>query len=200
MLRSCFVLIAGLAASTAFAGEFNDVLSYGDAAPAWSELPGTDGKQHALADLKDKKVVVVVFTCNGCPVARDYEDRIIALAKRHTDDVAVVAINVNRVPEDSLAKMEARAREKNFPYPYLYDQTQKIAKDYGATGTPEFFVLSPERKLVYAGSMDDASDASQAKVNYVEAAITAALEGIKPATTETYARGCRIRWARERRK
>ena len=112
----------------ATAGEFNGVLNIGDAAPAWADLPGTDGKSHSLAELQDKKVVVVVFTCNSCPVARDYEDRVIALAKQNPQDVAVVAINVNRGAEDSLAKMTERARERGFPYLYLADETQNIGR------------------------------------------------------------------------
>src|SRR5690242_13397466 len=87
MLRMIAVITLSLAATGATAGEFNGVLNIGDAAPAWSDLPGTDGQRHALADLAGKKVVVVVFTCNSCPVARDYEDRTIDLAKRRADDV-----------------------------------------------------------------------------------------------------------------
>src|SRR5262245_10813369 len=88
------------------AGKYNSVLNVGDAAPKWERLPGVDGKEHALADLADKKVVVVVFTCNSCPVASDYEDRILAFSKKYagpSGSVGLVAINVNKVPEDSLA-------------------------------------------------------------------------------------------------
>ena len=141
----------------------------------------------------------MVFTCNSCPVAADYEARIIEFAKKHAAEVGVVAINVNRVPEDSLEMMKQRAKEKEFPFPYLLDTSQKIAKDYGATFTPEFFVLSPERKIVYMGGMDDNSNLAEVKNQYLEPAIEAALAGRKPATTETVARGCRIRYARERR-
>jgi peroxiredoxin len=140
-----------------------------------------------------------VFTCNSCPIACDYEDRIIAFAKAHAADVALVAINVNRVPEDSLEKMQERAKEKSFTFPYLYDASQQIAKDYGATFTPEFFVLSPERKIVYMGGMDDSSDPAAIKHQYLEPAIQAALAGQTPEVTETVARGCRVRYARERR-
>ena len=199
MLRIVLGLSVAWAAGIALAGEYNPTLNIGDAAPAWTNLPGIDGKTHALADLKDKKLVVVVFTCNSCPVAGDYEDRIIAFAQRHAADVAVVAINVNRVPEDSLEKMKERAQAKSYPYPYIYDETQQIAKAYGATFTPEFFVLSPERKIVYMGGMDDNSNPAEVKHNYLEPAVTAALTGAKPATPETVARGCRIRYARERR-
>jgi peroxiredoxin len=199
MLRISLGLMVVLAAGAGLAGEYNPTLNIGDAAPAWNSLPGTDGKSHSLSDLKDKKLVVVVFTCNSCPVAGDYEDRMIAFARQHAADLAVVAINVNRVAEDSLEKMKQRAQEKGYPYPYIYDETQQIAKAYGATFTPEFFVLSPDRKIVYMGGMDDNSNPAEVKQNYLEPAVAAALAGSKPATAETVARGCRIRYARERR-
>ena len=190
-------------ASFVAAGEYNPVLSVGDAAPVWKELPGTDGKKHSLADLKDKQIVVVVFTCNSCPYAVDYEDRLIAFAKRHSaanKPVALVAINVNKIAEDSLPKMQERALQKGFNFPYLYDDTQKIARDFGAAFTPEFFVLGKDRKIVYMGAMDDKTDPAQVKVNYVEEAVGTALAGGKPAVSETPARGCTIRFSRERRK
>lgn len=197
LAAACLLLVAVAAAP---AGEFNKVLSVGDPAPAWKDLEGTDGKSHSLADLKDKDVVVVVFTCNSCPVAVGYEDRIIALAKAHAGDVskvAVVAINVNTVPDDRLPKMKERAAKKKFPFPYLYDPTQQIAKAYGANYTPEFFVLNKERKVAYMGALDDASNPQQAKVNHLELAVAAALAGKPVEKGETLARGCRIRFNRE---
>jgi len=199
MLRILLSSMVLSAAPLAVGGESNTVLKIGDAAPAWSDLPGTDGQKHSLSDLKDKQAVVVVFTCNSCPFAQDYEDRIMAFAKKHAGAAAVVAINVNRIEEDSLANMTQRSKEKGFPYPYLYDETQGIAKAYGATFTPEFFVLGPDRKIVYMGGMDDNSDPAAVKINYLEPAVEAALKGTKLATAETVARGCRIRYARERR-
>jgi peroxiredoxin len=198
MLR-CLTIVTAIAifVPRSAAGEFNTVLSVGDAAPAWSKLPGVDGKEHSLADLKDKQAVVVVFTCNSCPAAEAYEDRIIELTNRHKD-VAVVAINVNTVAEDNLDAMKERAAAKKFPFAYLYDQSQKIAKDFGAAGTPEFFVLSPQRKIVYMGAMDDEEDPAKVKHRYVEDALTATLAGKAPAVAETYAPGCRIRWTRPR--
>jgi peroxiredoxin len=184
---------------SAVAGEFNEVLSIGDAAPAWKDLPGTDDKKHSLEDLKEKKLVVVVFTCNSCPIAADYEDRIIALAKKFSEQVGVVAINVNLIPDDSLPKMKERAEEKKFPFPYLFDESQQIAKDYGAVFTPQFFLLDENRQIAYMGGLDDNSNASLVTTNHLEPAIEAVLRGEKPATTETVARGCRIRFARKRR-
>jgi peroxiredoxin len=183
-------------------GEYNKKINIGDSAPAWVDLPGVDGKKHSLADLKEKDAVVVVFTCNSCPIAVDYEDRIIAFAKKHAgpdSKIAVVAINVNTIEEDRLPKMQERAKEKGFNFPYLYDQTQKIARDYGATYTPEFFVLNRDRKIAYMGAMDDRTNPAQVKDNFLEPAVQAALKGEKLAKPETLARGCMIRYARERK-
>jgi len=201
LFSTTFLLL--LLASPAFAGEYNPTLNIGDAAPAWTNLPGTDGRQHALADFKDKDVVVVVFTCNSCPVATDYEDRIIALAKKYAGPggrAALVAINVNKIEEDSLPRMKERAAAKGFDFPYLFDETQKIARDYGATFTPEFFLLDRQRKIAYMGGMDDNSNPAEVKANYLDPAIAAVLSGMKPETAETVARGCMVRYARERRR
>lgn len=195
-----FVVLAVAVASSG-AGEFNKKLNIGDPAPAWKELPGTDGKKHSLADLKDKEAVVVLFTCNSCPVAVAYEDRVIDFAKKYAtaeSTVAVVAINVNTIAADKLDKMQERAKEKGFPFDYLYDETQQIARDYGATYTPEFFVLNKERKVIYMGALDDKTSPNEAKVHYLEQALDAAVKGQKPTTAETLARGCLIRFARKR--
>ena len=199
MLRVLTLSILVFSASL-FAGEHNAKLNIGDQAPVWESLPGVDEKEHSLADLADKKVVVVVFTCNTCPVAADYENRISEFAKKHPDEVAVVAINVSRMEEDDLPKMQVRAKAKSFPFAYVRDNSQQIARDYGATATPEFFVLSPERKIVYMGAMDDSPDAKAVTKQYLEPAVQAALAGQKAPVAETYPHGCRIRYARERKK
>lgn len=200
------LLAVGMAvviAAPAGAGKFNKVLSPGDAAPAWEKLAGTDGKAHALADLKDKDVVVVVFTCNSCPVAEAYEDRIIGFAKRHAGEgskVGLVAVNVNTGKDDALPAMTRRAAKKGFPFPYLYDPTQEIARKYGAMYTPEFVVLDKDRKVVYLGAMDDKAPPGEAKLNHLEAAVTAALAGKPPATAETSAAaGCGIKFNKKKR-
>ena len=197
MLRlGMFAMLAiVLASATAMAGKFNKVLSIGDAAPEWKDLEGIDGKKHSLAEYKDD-VLVVLFTCNSCPVAADYEDRILAFAKAHTGEgkkVGMVAINANTIPEDRLDKMKAKALKKNFPFAYLYDPKQTTAKAYGARYTPEFFVLNKERKVVYMGAMDDKNPPAAATVNFLEQAVTATLEG-KKAPDETLGRGCFIRY------
>jgi peroxiredoxin len=188
-------------AALAVAGKYNAMLNIGDPAPQWSGLEGVDGKKHSLADLADKQVVVVVFTCNSCPVATDYEDRIIAVAKKYAGPqgkVALVAINVNKVAEDRLPRMKERAEAKGFEFPYLYDDTQKIGKAFGAAFTPEFFVLNKQRQVVYMGAMDDSSNAATVTKNYLEPAIEAALADRQPETAEAPAIGCRVRYARQR--
>jgi peroxiredoxin len=193
------LLAVGLVASsnTVNAGKFNKKLSIGDAAPTWSELPGTDGKKHALADLSAKDVIVVAITCNHCPVAVAYEDRLIAFTKKHAgpdSKVAVVAINVNNIEADKMPKMIERSKEKGFNFTYLHDESQKVGRAYGASVTPEFFVLNKERKVVYMGAFDDSNNESNAKTNYVEAAVEAALKGTTPAVTETRGRGCGVKY------
>lgn len=186
----------------AAAGEYNPVLNLGDKAPAWKDLPGIDGKKHSLAELKDKDVVVLFFTCNSCDVATEYEDRIIEVAKKYGGEkakAAFVAVNVNKIPADAPAEMKKRAEAKKFPFVYLYDDTQQIAKAYGATFTPEFFVLNKERKVVYMGGLDDNSSAKMAKRKFLESALDAVTAGKKPETGETVAIGCMIRYERERR-
>ena len=145
------------------AGEFNTVLKIGDGAPAWKELPGTDGKKHSLADHTGKELVVVVFTCNSCACSEEYEDRIIAFAKKYKEKVSLVAINVNTISEDSLDAMKKKADKKKFSFEYLYDETQEIAKKYGATRTPEFFVLNRDRKIAFMGSLDDKTKVEEVK-------------------------------------
>ena len=205
MLRSLFgfaVLAVLSVVSPIIAGEYNEVLSIGDAAPAWSDLPGTDGKKHSLSDYKSYDVVVLVFTCASCPTAVDYEDRINELAKKYggkEGKAAIVAVCVNRVKGDTLPELTERAKQREFAFDYLHDESQKIAKDYGAIFTPEFYVFNRDRKLVYMGAMDDVSDAAKVTKKYIEAAIEAALKGESPAVTETIGRGCRVRYARERK-
>jgi peroxiredoxin len=207
MIRVCArtTLFASLllgAAATCGAGKYNAVLNIGDKAPAWTDLEGTDGKRHALADLAAKDVVVVAFTCNSCPVATDYEDRILAFSKKFAGPhgkLGLVAINVNTIADDRLPKMKERAESKSFDFPYLFDETQQIGKAFGANFTPEFFVLDRERRVVYMGGMDDSSQAESVKQNYLEPAVVAALERKQPEKAEAPAIGCRIRYGRPRR-
>ena len=201
-LTSIAVVVSCVALSSVQAGEFNQVLSIGDAAPAWEKLPGTDGKSHSFSDLKEKEAVVLVFTCLSCPTAVDYEERFNNLTKKYggpNGKVGFVAVCVNQVAADRLDKLTERAEKQKFAFPVLYDDSQKIAKDYGAIYTPEFFVLNKDRKIVYMGAMDDATDADKVTKHYVEDALVAALKSETPSVKETIARGCRVRYAKERK-
>ena len=194
------VALLGLSGS-AEAGKYNRVLDIGDPAPAWKDLPDTEGNLRSLDDLRDRDAVVVVFTCNSCPYAVDVEDRLISLANECRErDVAVVAINVNRVEADSPEAMKERAEEKGFTFPYLYDESQQIAKQYGATTTPECYVLDGDRHVAYMGSLDDSPDGKSVTRRHVAEAIDAVLDGKTPELTETVPIGCRIRFERDRRR
>jgi peroxiredoxin len=188
--------------SSTLAGTYNKQLSIGDAAPGWNALEGADGQKHSLADLADKQVIVVCFTCNTCPYAVDYEDRLIALAKRFAADgnkCALVAINANKVKEDLLPAMKERAANKGFNFPYLHDETQQVARSFGATFTPEFVVLNKDRKVVYLGAMDDSPDGKNITKPYIDNAVAAALAGKTLETAETPAVGCAVRYVRARK-
>ncbi|TWT92582.1 thioredoxin family protein [Neorhodopirellula pilleata] len=182
------------------AGEFNPTRNIGDDAPAWSDLIGVDDQMHALSDLQDKSVVVVVFTCNSCPYAVDLEDRLVELSQQlQANNAAIVAINVNQVEEDGLPAMKSKAESKQFKFAYLFDPTQKIARQFGAGYTPECFVLDGQRKIAYMGSFDDSPNGRNIQKTYVHDAIEAVLAGRQPTVTETVPIGCRIRYERERR-
>ncbi|MFO0975034.1 MAG: thioredoxin family protein [Planctomycetaceae bacterium] len=180
----------------------NSKIKIGDAAPDWKDLKGTDDRSYGLGDFSGKAVVVICFTCNSCPYSVDYEDRIIAFQKKyaeHKDGVAFIAINANKKPSETLEKMKDRATSKSFAFPYVIDETQQVADSYGASFTPEFFVLNRERKVVYMGAMDDKTDAAQVKLQYLELAVEAALKGELPEVKEVPARGCAIPFRRSRK-
>lgn len=183
------------------AGKYNRVLNIGDAAPEWKGLPGTDGQQHALADLQSAKVIVVFFTCNSCPYAGDVEQRVLALTRDYQKQgVAIVGINANKIAEDSIEAMQQRAKQRGFSFQYLKDESQEIAKAFGAGYTPEFFVFDQAKRLVYMGSLDDSPDGSNVNEQYVRRAVNAALTGSQPSVQETVPIGCRIRFERDGRK
>ncbi|MDP1560427.1 MAG: thioredoxin family protein [Pirellulaceae bacterium] len=180
-------------------------LEIGTVAPEWRDLVGTDDQKHSLADLKEFDFVIVCFTCNNCPYAIDYEDRLIALHKHFLQPtaggktVAVVAINSNDTPADQLDKMKERADQKKFPFPYLRDEEHEVAKAYQAVYTPEFFVLDRERKIRYQGALDDATKTEEVTQPFVIQAIDAISGGQEPTTTFQRARGCKIKFPRPAR-
>ena len=165
-------------------------------------LQNIDGKNVSLADYKDSKGFIITFTCNHCPYAMAYEDRILALNKKYAKaGYPVIAINPNdaiQYPEDNFEAMQVRAIEKKFNFPYLYDESQNIAKQFGATKTPHVFIVQKAGdKLVvkYIGAIDDNWEkAAEVKEKYAESAIDALLAEKPVATTSTKAIGCSIKW------
>ena len=173
----------------------------GDVAGDFS-LKNVNDKMVSLDQFSSAKGFIVVFTCNTCPVAKKYEKRIEALDKEFkSKDYPVVAINSNdgvTNQGDSFAAMQKRAKAESYTFPYLYDESQGVAKRFGATNTPHVFVLEKEgSKLVvkYIGAIDNnADDASAATKKYVENAVNSLLEGKSPEVTATKAIGCGIKW------
>jgi peroxiredoxin len=172
----------------------------GDAATDFS-LKNIDGKKVALADYKQAKGFIVVFTCNHCPYAVAYEDRIIALDKKYKPlGYPVIAINPNdpvAQPKDSYEAMQVRAKEKGFTFPYLLDDGQTIYPQYGAEKTPHVFVLKKtgnKQVVSYIGAIDNNyRNAAEATEHYVADAVDALLAGKAPAVTKTVAIGCSIK-------
>ena len=195
MMKRVVTTVAALAlvGSIASAGKFNKELSIGDAAPQFAGLAGTDDKPHGLADFKDAKAVVVIFTCNHCPVAQSYEDRLMAMQKAYqSKGVQVVAISVSNSDIDKLDAMKERAAVKGFNFPYLHDASQESGKRYGASTTPHAFLLDGKRKVAYMGAIDDSMDAEGVKQKYLLDALDAVLAGKEPEVTETRQIGCGI--------
>lgn len=182
--------------SAAEAGKFNKVLDVGSPAPAWNKLAGADGQSHSLSDLAKAKAIVVVFTCNHCPVAQSYEERLKKLyADYHDRGVELVAISVSELEEDNLQAMTERAKERGFEFQYVQDPTQQIAKDFGATNTPHVFLLDGQRKIAYMGAIDDAwQDAEAVTHAYLSDAVAALLDGRDIQRPETKPQGCGIEY------
>lgn len=162
-------------------------------------LRGTDDALHALGDFADQPILLVLFICNHCPYVRALEDRIVALHREYAGrGVQLVAINPNdptRYPDDDLASMKARAREKGYEFPYLVDETQDVARAYGAVCTPDLFLYGPDRRLAYHGRFDDNwKDEAAVRRRDLHDAIEALLAGRAPAPDQVPSMGCSIKW------
>lgn len=173
-------------------------LKIGAAAPDF-ELPGVDGKTYALGDFADKPLLVVGWWCNHCPYVQAWEPRAIDLAKEYADrGVAFVMINSNETenyPEDDFPTMQKRAREKGYPFPYLWDESQEVVGAYGAVATPDFFVFDADRKLAYRGRLDDNHrDPGAVSNRYLRDALDTLLKGESPPAPVTAPYGCSIKW------
>lgn len=196
-----FAIAAIVFGATAFKQTESPGYQIGDVATDFN-LRNVDGKMVKLADFKKAKGFIVVFTCNHCPFSQAYEQRIINLHNKYAaKGYPVIAINPNdakREPEDSYAKMQELAKAKKYPFVYLHDETQQIAKTYGATRTPHVFVIQKTKAgntVQYIGAIDDNyEDEKQAKEKHVEVAVNALLNGKTVAKSNTKAIGCTIKW------
>lgn len=173
-------------------------LKIGMRAPGFS-LPAVDGKFYCLSSFADKKILIVIFSCNHCPYVQAYQQRIIDLQNEFAKDgVQIVAINSNddtKYPEDSFEEMKKRAEEKKFNFPYLRDETQEVAKAYGATHTPQIFLFDENRRLRYEGKIDDNwKEPDKVKSKYLRDAILEVLSGKEVSVPETFSIGCTIKW------
>ena len=209
MRRTLTSLLLLLTSASLQAQPAHPILALGSPAPDFA-LPGVDGKVHNLSDYAASPVLVVIFTCNHCPTAQAYEDRIIQLTKDYKDKgVAVVAIMPNdptsiRLDElgytdmgDSYYEMKRRAAEKHFNFPYLYDgDKEDAARAYGPIATPHVFVFDKERKLRYSGRVDDVEKPTKTPhTRDARNAIEALLAGKPVPVQTTKVFGCSIKWA-----
>jgi peroxiredoxin len=173
-------------------------LQIGDSAKDFN-LPSVDGKNYSLANFKDAKLLVIVFSCNHCPYVVGSEERMVQFAKDYAPKgVKMVAINSNETdehPMDSFEHMVTRAKEKNFPWVYLRDESKDVALAYGALRTPHFYVFDQDRKLRYTGRMDDNPKmAALAKTHELRDAVDAILAGKKPPIEQITPLGCNVKW------
>ena len=173
-------------------------LAIGEAAPDFN-LPATDGKTYSLADAAGQQATVIMFCCNHCPYVIPNQQRVIAMQQKYAGrGVKFAAISANRAdayPEDSFANMKTRAEQMGYNFPYLYDESQVVARAYGAQRTPEVFLFDGQRCLRYHGCIDDNHEnEAQAHHHDLADAIEAVLTGKAPDPAETGAYGCTIKW------
>lgn len=183
-------------------------LEIGQSAPDFN-LPGVDGKFHQLSEYADAKALVIIFTCNHCPTAQAYEDRMIAIANDYKDkEVQLVAISPNSINGlllnelgysdlgDSFEDMIVRSKDKGYNFPYLYDgDTHEASLKYGPVATPHAFVFDQEQKLTYVGRLDASEKPGSANAEDLRLAIDATLSGASVNTPVTKTFGCSIKWA-----
>ena len=210
MRRALLSLLAGFSAlgSVCAADLQPATLPLGSTAPDF-RLPGVDGRNYALKDFSQAKILVVVFTCNHCPTAQYYEERLKQYVVDYRDKgIAFVAIMPNdpksvRLDElgwtdlsDSFEEMKIRARNKAFNFPYLYDGDDEIvSRAYGPVATPHAFVFDHDRKLRYMGAIDDSERVQHVQRHYLREVLDAQLAGHDPPVTKTKVVGCSIKWA-----
>jgi len=178
----------------------SNMLELGTKAPDF-ELPDTvSGKTVSLSDVAGGKALLVMFICNHCPFVKHIQDELVNVANDHQDKglntVAVSSNNIETHPDDSPEKMKAIAEKHNYPFPYLYDETQEVAKAYKAACTPDFFLFSGDLELVYRGQLDDSRPENGKPVNGkdLRAAIDQVLAGKEVTVEQRPSTGCNIKW------
>lgn len=170
----------------------------GDHAPDF-DLPGVDGRHHALHDFDKSPHLLVVFWCNHCPYVQAWESRMVEIGRRYgPKGVATVLINANdavEYPDDRFERMVERAKAHAYPFPYLRDETQTVAHAYGALVTPHPMLFGPDRRLVFQGRIDDRhDDPARVRHKYLESALDAALAGARVEPAELPVVGCSVKW------
>lgn len=201
MKKSVQILAVALVAITFLTSAATNGYKVGDTVKDFS-LKNVDGKMMSLKDNTNAKGAIVIFTCNHCPYAKAYEQRVMNLDKMYrSKGFPVIAINPNdpvAVPDDSYDNMVKNARQKGYTFPYLFDETQQVARQFGAARTPHVYVLNKTDKgyeVAYIGAIDDnTEDAGAVQHKYVEDAVNALLNGKTVPVTETKAVGCTIKW------
>ncbi len=173
------------------------VLQKGSKAPDFN-LPATNEKKYSLKDFEEKNLLII-FMCNHCPYVVPKFDYFKKLEKKYSKDLQIIGINSNdaeKYPEDSFEKMKQYSKEYNFNFVYLFDETQKVAKKYGATCTPDPYLFNKEKKLIYHGRFDENHGGShnEAKTNEMELAIKQLIAGEKITIETLPSSGCSIKW------
>ena len=172
------------------------MVKLGSDAPAFN-LPDTEGNHISIKNF-DSETLVVIFTCNHCPYAKAVEDRLVTLAKNYkgrTDFVLISSNDIENYPADSPEKMAEKAKEKNYPFPYLFDETQEVAKAYSAVCTPDIFLYNKQRKLEYRGRLDDNwQQPHNVKREDLKMAIDTVLSGNEIGFNQIPSIGCNIKW------
>jgi peroxiredoxin len=203
LLTAILIAISGISASAQASSSNQNAYEIGDLVEDF-KLKNIDGKMLSMADNKNAKGFVLIFTCNHCPFSIAYEDRIIALDKAYKKKgYQVIAINPNdpsleAAKDDSYELMQQRAKDKKFKFPYLFDEGQNIFPKFGATKTPDCFIVQKSDaglKLAYKGAFDDNKEEKEVKKKYIADAIDALIAGKTPDPAVTKAFGCSIKCA-----
>jgi peroxiredoxin len=205
IFRLTFTLIFIFFSFNSLAGKYNHVLNLGDSMPTFKDLPAIDGTTLSSNDLNEE-VVVLVLLANHCPWVRGMDQGLVKLVdSQKTNNVRVVGLSVNHREDDRLPAMQQHAKKVGYNFTYVFDESQQLGRDLGATRTPEYFVFNKDRKLVYMGLLynspakmnDDGAVHhinGEVTANYVADAIAATLEGAEVTLAETRAHGCSAKY------